>query len=220
MIDTTQAAHAYKVETLSGEQLHMLEPQADTNYLVINLGHAAEQSPVFNETVRIAIGAAMSAVLASMNIQVAEPQLPLRLEAATEVRVKRNGQRREALNAKIFADSVWLQAKELSTRANFSSSNASAGPNRWKKGGKIFAIQHNGKDYFPEYALDEGYRPLPVVKEIITLFGNRKTAWGLAIWFGSKNSWLGDRMPKDLLTAQPERVLSAAQAEVEGGIHG
>ena len=217
------ARQAYKVETLSGEELHKLDPHADTKYLVINLG----QSPDVNETIKIAISAAMTAILASMN-QRTPAKNGVRARAASakdkepveQARAERNAQRREALNAQIFADSSWLQAKELSEKAGFTSANPSAGPNRWKQAGKIFAVQHNGKDYFPDYLLDEGYRPLPIVKKIISLFGDKKTAWGLAIWFGFANSWLGGEKPKDLLTTQPERVLAAAQAEMEGGIHG
>lgn len=214
----------FEVKTLSGEQLHRLQPHAGSDYLVINLGQAEKRTPAFNETVRIAISAAMTAVLASLKQQASVPEAVVTTPSITvcpdAARTERNAQRREALNARIFADAIWLLARELSEKANFKSSNPSAGPNRWKLAGKIFAIQHNGKDYFPEYALDEGYRPLPVVKEVMALFGGSKTPWGLAIWFGSENSWLGGRKPRDVLATQPEQVLLAAQAEKEGGIHG
>ena len=86
--------------------------------------------------------------------------------------------------------------------------------------GRNFAVQINGKDHYPEYALDEAYRPLPVVKAVLALLGQRKTPWGLAIWFGTPNSWLGGRKPGDVLSSMPNQVLLAAQAEAEGGIHG
>lgn len=61
---------------------------------------------------------------------------------------------------------------------------------------------------------------LPLIKKIIELFGETKTPWALAAWFGSPNSWLNNAKPKDLLTSNPERVLEAAQRTKEGPIHG
>ncbi|MBK0365073.1 DUF2384 domain-containing protein, partial [Salmonella enterica] len=55
---------------------------------------------------------------------------------------------------------------------------------------------------------------------VISLFGEKKTPWGLAIWFGSANSWLGGKKPKDVLKTMPGQVLQAAQAELDGGAHG
>ncbi|TDB51619.1 hypothetical protein [Photorhabdus luminescens] len=102
----------------------------------------------------------------------------------------------------------------------FKSSNKSAGPNRWKNSNKIFAIMIDGKNYFPQYALNEDFKSLDIVKKIITLFGDKKTSWGLAIWFGSNNSWLGNKNPKDVLVTMPEQVLIAARGALEGGGYG
>jgi hypothetical protein len=226
--------HSFDVRNLSGDQLHSLETHADAEYLVIDLGSTKARNPAFNETMKVAMQAALNAVLASFSQK--EPMLnkstassrrktlavvtePLE-QTSKQARAERNAQRREQLNDRILADSVWLTARELSEKANFQSSNPSAGPNRWKSAGSIFALQLQGKDNYPEYALDEGFRPIPVVKQVISLFGEKKTPWGLAIWFGSENSWLGGKKPKDVLASQPKQVLLAAQAEREGAIHG
>ncbi|WP_245610901.1 hypothetical protein [Yersinia kristensenii] len=55
---------------------------------------------------------------------------------------------------------------------------------------------------------------------MISLLGEKKTPWGLAIWFDSENSWLSGEKPKDVLATMPKQVLLAAQVEVEGGTHG
>lgn len=224
----------FDVQTLSGDELRSLNTQADSEYLVIELGNTKGQRAGFNETMKVAMSAAVNAVLASMR----EPlvvvkknktlSMPKAVKSAHEAedksnkqtRAERNAVRREQLNARILADAVWLTARELSEKASFKNTNPSAGPNRWKAAGSIFALQLNGKDHYPEYALDEGSRPIPVVKQVISLFGERKTPWGLAIWFGSENSWLGGKKPKDVLATMPKQVLLAAQAEVEGGAHG
>ncbi|WP_424691446.1 integrase [Erwinia sp.] len=226
--------HSLDVRSLSGDQLHRLETHADAEYLVIDLGNAKTRSPAFNETMKVAMQAALSAVLASLSqtevaLKKSTPSSRMKSlavvpesqqQTSKEARAARNAQRREQLNDRILADSVWLTARELSEKANFQSSNPSAGPNRWKSSGSIFALQLQGKDNYPEYALDEGFRPIPVVKQVISLFGEKKTPWGLAIWFGSENSWLGGKKPKDVLASQPKQVLLAAQAEREGAVHG
>ncbi|WP_118986373.1 hypothetical protein [Photorhabdus sp. CRCIA-P01] len=68
--------------------------------------------------------------------------------------------------------------------------------------------------------MNEDFKPLDIVKKIITLFGDRKTSWGLAVWFGSNNSWLGNKKPKEVLRTMPEQVLIAAREELERGVHG
>ncbi|WP_145563887.1 integrase [Yersinia aldovae] len=214
----------YEIRTLSGNELHNFNTHADSEYLVIDLGNVKGRHSDFNKTIEVAMSAAMNAVLASMPELAPVVAVKSVNEAVDEVDkqacIARNAQRREQLNARILADSVWLTARELSEKASFKNTNPSAGPNRWKSTGRIFALQLNGKDKYPEYALDEGFRPIPVVKQVISLLGEKKTPWGLAIWFDSENSWLGGKKPKDVLGTMPKQVLLAAQAEVEGGAHG
>lgn len=116
----------------------------------------------------------------------------------------------------------WITASDISELANFSAANPSTQPSKWKRESRLFAIRHDGIDYFPIYALDEstGYRPLSALKEIIAVLETRKDGWGMAYWFASLNSRLDDKAPKDLLRAEPERVLAAARIEVAGITHG
>jgi hypothetical protein len=122
----------------------------------------------------------------------------------------------------ILASADFLPAGKIAEVAGYSEKNPSAQPNRWKKNGAIFAIQHKGVDYFPLYALnpDENYRPYKAVAEILRIFGQTKTGWGLSFWFAGLNSFLDNRRPQDLLSAQPDRVIAAARDELEGVQHG
>ncbi len=115
-----------------------------------------------------------------------------------------------------------LTAAEVAQLAGLSSRNPSAQPNKWKKKGLIFAIPHNGVDYFPGYGLDReaGFRPLKVMAQVIDVFAERKDAWGMAYWFRSDNSFLGGKRPQDLLAVAPERVIEAALDEVQEIAHG
>jgi hypothetical protein len=116
----------------------------------------------------------------------------------------------------------WMTASEIASVAGFSASNPSTQPNKWKREGAIFAIRHNGIDYFPSYGLDPqaGYRPRKAMAQVIRLFGDSKDGWGLSYWFMSANSFLGGKRPRDLMASDPERVIAAAADEREGVLHG
>lgn len=133
-----------------------------------------------------------------------------------------NTDRLEQLKKDMLNDSEWLPANIVSRRGGSGAEvkNPSGLANRWKRTKKIFAVTIDGKDLYPAYALDIGGQPLPLIKKIIELFGETKTPWALAAWFGSPNSWLNNAKPKDLLTSNPKRVLEAAQRSKEGPIHG
>ena len=123
---------------------------------------------------------------------------------------ERNDRQLEELKARILADSEWLTASELSAKAGFRSADPDTGPKGWKAAGKIFSLKVDGEDLYPDYVLDEKMRPLKVVRLILSLFKERKTPWGLAIWFGSANRRLRGAKPKDLLISKSELVLMAA----------
>jgi len=116
----------------------------------------------------------------------------------------------------------WLTAVEVAQLAGLSPRNPSAQPNKWKKQGLIFAISHNGVDYFPGYGLDResGFRPLKAMAKVIEAFVGHKDGWGKAYWFRSDNSFLGGKRPQDLLATAPEQVIEAALDEVQEVAHG
>ncbi len=122
----------------------------------------------------------------------------------------------------ILRSGDFLPAGEIAKLAGYSSKNPSAQPNKWKKDGVIFAIQHKGNDYFPLYALnpDENYRPYKAIAEILRIFGETRSGWGIAFWFAGLNSFLDDRRPQDLLASHPDLVIAAAEDEAEGLQHG
>lgn len=116
----------------------------------------------------------------------------------------------------------WLTAADVAQVAQLSTRNPSAQPNKWKKQGQIFAINHSGVDYFPGYGLDPdtSYRPFKALAKVIEAFGDHKDGWGLAYWFRSDNSFLGGKRPQDLLGSAPDRVIAAALDEIQGIAHG
>lgn len=56
----------FDVQTLNGDELRSLSTHADSEYLVIDLGNVKGRQAGFNETMKVAMSAAVNAVLASM----------------------------------------------------------------------------------------------------------------------------------------------------------
>ena len=121
----------------------------------------------------------------------------------------------------ILESQDFVKAQDIAKIAHFSDKNPSSQPNRWKRAGQIFAVPYKGLDLYPAYALDwtQGAKPLPIMTEILKLFSD-KDNWQKAFWFGSLNSYLKNRMPKDLLKTHPKEVLRAAEIEAIGVQHG
>jgi hypothetical protein len=122
----------------------------------------------------------------------------------------------------ILESGDYVRAAEIAKLAGYSENNPSAQPSKWKREGTIFAIEHNGVDYFPLFALnpEKSYKPYEGLSQILAVFNRTKSGWGLAFWFAGLNSFLDDERPQDLLAAAPERVLAAARDEMEGLQHG
>ncbi len=116
----------------------------------------------------------------------------------------------------------WVTANEISNLAQFSSCNPSSQPNKWKRSGKIFALRHEGVDYFPIYGLNpaRGFRPFAALESVISTLATMKDGWAMAFWFASPNTLLGGKRPKEALAANPSSVLSAAKEEVYGVVQG
>jgi len=127
-----------------------------------------------------------------------------------------------AARASILQSGDFISPKEVTQLANYSASNPSVYPNKWKQSGKIFAIQSEGNDYFPFYALNpqNRYQPRPQIAEVLRVFGNTRDSWAIALWFASLNSFLDDERPQDVLATDPDRVVEAAKDESAGIQHG
>ena len=116
----------------------------------------------------------------------------------------------------------WMTAPQIAEVAGFSTTNPSVQPGKWKRARAIFAIRHNGVDYYPTFGLDpgDGYRPLKSMAAVIQVLDVMKDGWGMAYWFQSANSFLGGQRPQDLMASAPQRVLAAAEDEVQEIAHG
>ena len=133
--------HPADIMTLSGDELRHMDMPASSDYLLIDLSNVRNRRSGFDEMMKVAMSAAVNAVLATLmqsHIAVkssgkkSEPTQPeVTADLHRQERTKRNAQRVEQVNARILAESRWLTARELSEKASLQSVNPSAGPNRW-----------------------------------------------------------------------------------------
>ncbi|WP_426128919.1 hypothetical protein [Pseudomonas sp. DWP1b1] len=123
---------------------------------------------------------------------------------------------------RIMSSGDWLTAEKLSQLTIQTVDELKANLNILRCEGRIFAVVYEGVEYFPAYALDAcgNYRPFLALKAVIDILATRKDAWGMAFWFGSSNSYLGGKQPKEVMQTDLRIVLDAASAEICGIHHG
>jgi hypothetical protein len=200
-----------------------LENSEADQVVALTLEHGDEKTArIFADTV-ICIAPLVSAALALREqnsletiVDALVPRRPPPPHLLIEARM--NGMARRAA----LESADWLTAAQVAEVAGFKSQNPSAQPNKWKKERRIFALRLSGSDYYPGYALDPAthYRPARGLQAVLEALGDGWDDWSLAIWFASGNSFLGGKMPKDLLLSTPEQVLAAAEDEAAGVLHG
>ncbi|GAB3215120.1 hypothetical protein [Pseudaeromonas pectinilytica] len=139
---------------------------------------------------------------------------------ATDHKLKFNVTTPAQLREQVLTSARWLTAQEIATNAGFSTSNPSSQPNKWKKAGLIFAVLDEGRDLFPAYGLGNDGRPLPVMKEVLTVFAGKRQPLSIAAWFTASNSWLKGKSPMEMLAEHGEDVVWAAKMEVAPIEHG
>jgi hypothetical protein len=134
--------------------------------------------------------------LADVQLKVAEATVALRTEFLDEVPV--------------------LTSAEVHANAGFPRGNASQTVHRWRKGGKIFAINHGGRDLYPAFQFGQDGRPLPTITELLKILRRdpERTDWDNALWFAGESGWLDGKAPKDCLQSDPQAVKRAAEQEV------
>lgn len=116
----------------------------------------------------------------------------------------------------------WVTSNEIETLANFSNSNSSSQPNKWKQARKIFSFRHESVDYFPLYGLDpaHGFRPYAALESVIYALDSMKDGWCMAFWFASPNIFLRRKRPIDALADNPSSMILAAKEEELGVVNG
>ena len=118
----------------------------------------------------------------------------------------------------VLHSTTWLSAADLDD----------ADYQRWIEENKIFAIDLDGRTYYPAYGLHVVTRdnvrtiePKPIMAAVIAALGERYTGFQMATWFVSVNGHLiGAARPADVLDIEPAQVVKAAELEAGGIQHG
>lgn len=133
--------------------------------------------------------------------------------ALTPVDMKRARLEAQALRA-IRQGTEWLTTAEIADLADLGPANPIGTVSRWKQQGRIYALRHGGKDYYPKYALGPDFRPMPVIKEILAVLAGYDPEL-LAGWFDSTSRFLRGKRPRELVATEPAKVLAAARNMIE-----
>jgi hypothetical protein len=126
--------------------------------------------------------------------------------------VRRNAQARDAFIAECGGLLTSLEVAEL---AGSAADNKAQIAHRWRKEGRIFAVEHRGQTYFPALQFDPATgRPRDVVARLIKTLAPYYQGWALALWFAGAHAWLDGKRPVEMLERDPGNVLDAAKKEI------
>jgi hypothetical protein len=138
----------------------------------------------------------------AMTPDVSVPAPPIVLQA------RRNAQARAAM----FDEFGGLTAAEVADLAGSEAKNTSALAGRWRRDGRLVAVDHQGTLYYPGFQFDSDGKPKPVIAEVLRYLGSQEvSAWQQALWFTTANGWLDGRRPVDVLETETRAVVDAAR---------
>lgn len=120
----------------------------------------------------------------------------------------------------IWGASKWLTVSDLSKQLDADINHTQNLVETWIHEGKLFVIESNGSMFIPAYALDTRGKPIPIIRNVLSVFGSRKSAWAIAAWFVSVNGWLGGTTPAEAIADKPEDIIAAAREEITPSQHG
>jgi hypothetical protein len=106
------------------------------------------------------------------------------------------GQKRcrdEAIRKEILASGVWLTAEQINVRQSAPPVDRSQPASDWKKSRRIFSLTFDDKEFFPGYQFDIICQPLPIIRDLLAVFGPRYEPWTIAAWFHFPNGWVAGR---------------------------
>jgi hypothetical protein len=110
----------------------------------------------------------------------------------------------------------FLTAKQVSQQARLTGRNAAATPSKWVAEGKAFRLMYEGGQYaYPGFQFDDAGMPRTILKPVLAALRAtpNRDDWGIAVWFGANNGWLGGREPAQCLATEADQVLIAAEQD-------
>ena len=121
--------------------------------------------------------------------------------------------------AELLKDYELLNSAQVHERYGARARNKAALATRWRRQGKILAVDFGGQLLFPAFQFDAQGKPLPVIERLLTILAPANNEWAIAIWLITPNGWLGGQRPVELLMSDPDAVCEAARDEVDGTVY-
>ncbi|OQP74743.1 hypothetical protein IA54_012025 [Xanthomonas phaseoli pv. syngonii LMG 9055] len=122
---------------------------------------------------------------------------------------------RRSMQAIIEADE-WLTAEQINEMQGAPPANKNLPASDWKRRGRIYSVDMDGKERYASYQFDVMGRPLPIIKDILAALGPVSDSWSIASWFHYPNGWVAGRdgkavSPKESLDRPVEVIKAAAK---------
>ena len=127
----------------------------------------------------------------------------------TPTKSRRKDEEWADIDREIARKNAEMRARYLQTTELYTAEDIQDPSTKWKREGRVFAIQHDGKDMFPAFQFADG-KPLPIIQKILEALPEDLTPWQTAFWFESGNGWLGGKTPQECLKNE-SKVIDAAE---------
>ncbi len=95
--------------------------------------------------------------------------------------------------------------------------------NDWMYRREIFSIQdQNAGELFPVFGFDSkcGLQVSEAIPRVLEIFRGKLSDWAIAAWLIAGNGYLDGESPRNLVEKNPNRVIAAAQDEMNEVSHG
>jgi hypothetical protein len=80
--------------------------------------------------------------------------------------------------------------------------------------------ESRGARVTPQFDRSRGPQVSVAIPNVLEIFGDRLSDWAIAAWFIAGNGYLDGESPKNLVEKNPNRVIAAAQDEMNEVSHG
>jgi hypothetical protein len=93
----------------------------------------------------------------------------------------------------VFEAGEWLTSEQINSLQQTPPTSKSQPSSDWKRRGRIYSVNVNGREYFAGYQFDALCQPLPIIREILAELGTVADTWKIAAWFQAPNGWIAEQ---------------------------
>jgi hypothetical protein len=116
-----------------------------------------------------------------------------------------------ALRASLLREGA-LSTSAIADARGMTPNNARQWISRHRRADRLFTVTHDGETLVPAFLLDDRLEPRPEPHEAVKALREAgEDGWALWAWFATPSSWLGGRVPAEVLASDPELVAEGAR---------